>query len=163
VMYAMGNLSERRRVVELAGKQGWPERVGDLFAGIGYFAIPLARAGSEVHAIEISPVAFGFLERNVRGNGVAHRVNAECGNCRDLMKGIYDRLILGHFDSLRYLADALSHAKRGSFLHVHTLGDEAGRIRSIARESDFEASVTTRRVKSYAPHTWHMVQDVVLS
>jgi tRNA wybutosine-synthesizing protein 2 len=163
VMYAMGNLSERRRVVELAAKRGRSERVGDLFAGIGYFTIPLAREGSEVHAMEISPVAFGYLEQNVRGNGVAGRVNAECGNCRDLLRGTYDRLLLGHFDSPSYLPDALSHAGKGTVLHVHTLGDEAGRIRSVARESGFEAAISTRRVKSYAPHTWHMVQDVVLS
>jgi tRNA wybutosine-synthesizing protein 2 len=163
VMYAMGNLSERHRLVDLAAKAGLPERVGDLFAGIGYFTIPLARAGSRVHAMEISPVAHGYLERNLRENGVAGRVLAECGDCRDLLRGTYDRLILGHFDSPAYLPDALAHAGRGSVLHVHTLRDEAGLIGSLAREAGFHAAVTTRRVKSYAPHTWHMVQDVALS
>jgi tRNA wybutosine-synthesizing protein 2 len=163
VMYSMGNLSERRRVVDLARGTGKPERVGDLFAGIGYFTIPLARAGFRVHAMEISPVAHGYLARNVRGNGVSDRVTAECGDCRDLLRGRYDRLILGHFESPDYLPDALAHAGSGSVLHVHTLRDEAGRIGSLAREAGFEASVTTRRVKSYAPHTWHRVQDVVLA
>lgn len=163
VMWAMGNLSERQRVVELAGRSGRAERIGDLFAGIGYFTIPLAKAGSTVHAMEISPVACGYLARNIRGNGVTDRVLAECGDCRDLLRGTYDRLILGHFDSPRYLADALAHAASGSALHVHTLSDEAERIGTLAREAGFSAEVTTRRVKSYAPHTWHMVQDVVLS
>jgi tRNA wybutosine-synthesizing protein 2 len=162
-MYAMGNLSERRRLVSLAGEGERPERVGDLFAGIGYFAIPLARAGSRVHAMEISPVAHGYLARNVEGNGVSGRVLAECGDCRDLLRGTYDRMVMGHFDSPGYLPDALAHARSGSVLHVHTLGDQAERIRSAAREAGFAAAVTTRRVKSYAPHTWHMVQDVVLA
>ena len=163
VMYAMGNLSERRRLASLAGEGGRPERVGDLFAGIGYFAIPLARAGSRVHAMEISPVAHGYLVRNIEGNQVSGRVTAECGDCRDLLRGTYDRMVMGHFDSPGYLPDALAHARSGSVLHVHTLGDQAERIRSTAREAGFAAAVTTRRVKSYAPHTWHMVQDVVLA
>jgi tRNA wybutosine-synthesizing protein 2 len=163
VMYAMGNLSERHRIVGLAGKAGSPERVGDLFSGIGYFTIPLARAGCRVHAMEISPVAHGYLLRNLRENGVMDRVVAECGDCRNLLRGTYDRLILGHFDSPGYLPDALAHAGSGTVLHVHTLQDEADRIGSLAREAGFDAAITTRRVKSYAPHTWHRVQDVVLS
>ena len=53
VMYAMGNLSERHRVVNQVREKGPCERVADLFAGIGYFAIPLARAGYRVHAMEM--------------------------------------------------------------------------------------------------------------
>jgi len=163
VMYAMGNLAERRRIVNLSLERGVAGRIGDLFAGIGYFTIPLARAGCRVHAMEISPVAHEYLLRNLRGNGVEDRVIAERGDCRDLLTGVYDRLILGHFDSPDYLPDALAHARTGTVLHVHTLGDEAGQIHSLASQAGFAASVTTRRVKSYAPHTWHMVQDVVLS
>ncbi len=126
VMYAMGNLTERHRVVNLVRKHGAGERVGDLFAGIGYFTIPLARAGCRVHAMEISPVAYGYLARNIRENRVADRVTAECGDCRNLMNGEYDRLIMGHFDAIDYLPDALAHAKAGSVLHMHTLRDESG-------------------------------------
>ena len=163
VMYAMGNLSERHRLVNLVKENGACECVGDLFAGIGYFSIPLARAGCRVHAMEISPVAFGYLQRNIRENDVSDRVQAECGNCRDLLRGEYDRLILGHFDAPDHLPLALAHARAGSVLHIHTLRDESDRIGSLAREAGFTPAITTRRVKSYAPHTWHMVQDVALS
>jgi tRNA wybutosine-synthesizing protein 2 len=163
VMYAMGNLSERHRLAALARREGGPGRVGDLFAGIGYFTIPLAREGCRVHAMEISPVAFGYLARNIRLNDVSHLVEAGCGDCRDLLRGTYDRLILGHFDASLYLADALAHARSGTVLHVHTLTDETERICSLARDAGFAAAVTTRRVKSYAPHIWHRVQDVRLS
>ncbi|MGA2933541.1 MAG: SAM-dependent methyltransferase [Methanomicrobiales archaeon] len=163
VMYAMGNLSERHRVVNLVKENGAGERVGDLFAGIGYFSIPLARAGCRVHAMEISPVAFGYLLRNIRENDVSDRVKPECGNCRDLLEGEYDRLILGHFDAPDHLSEALAHVKAGSVLHIHSLRDESNRIGSLARGAGFTPAITTRRVKSYAPHTWHMVQDVALS
>jgi len=163
VMYAMGNLSERHRVVNLVKENGAGERVGDLFAGIGYFAIPLAKAGCSVHAMEISPVAFGYLLQNIRENDVSGQVLAECGDCRDLLEGEYDRLILGHFDATDHLPLALTHARAGSVLHVHTLRDESDRIGRLAREAGFTPAIITRRVKSYAPHTWHMVQDVALS
>jgi len=163
VMYAMGNLTERHRVVNLVKENGVSERVADLFAGIGYFSIPLARAGCMVHAMEISPAAFGYLLRNIHENEVSDHVLAECGDCRDLLRGEYDRLILGHFDAPHYLPLALAHAKAGSVLHIHTLRDESDRIGSFAREAGFTPAITTRRVKSYAPHTWHIVQDVALS
>jgi len=163
VMYAMGNLSERHRVVNLVKKNGAGERVGDLFAGIGYFSIPLARAGCRVHAMEISPVAFGYLLRNIRENDVSDRVLPEWGNCDDLLEGEYDRLIMGHFDAVDHLPDALAHVTAGSVIHIHTLRDESERIGSLSREAGFTPAITTRRVKSYAPHTWHIVQDVALS
>ena len=108
-------------------------------------------------------MAFGYLQRNIRENDVSDRVQAECGNCRDLLRGEYDRLILGHFDAPDHLPLALAHARAGSVLHIHTLRDESDRIGSLAREAGFTPAITTRRVKSYAPHTWHMVQDVALS
>ncbi|MDD1669210.1 MAG: SAM-dependent methyltransferase [Methanomicrobiales archaeon] len=163
VMYSMGNLTERHRLVNQVREMAGGERVGDLFAGIGYFTIPLARAACRVHAMEISPVAFGYLAQNIRDNDVSDRVLAECGDCRDLLKGEYDRLILGHFDAPDYLPSALAHAKAGSVLHIHTLRDESDRISTLAREAGFTPAIATRRVKSYAPHTWHMVQDVTLS
>ena len=76
-------------------------------------------------------MAYDYLARNIRENGVDGRVLAECGNCRDLLRGEYDRLVLGHFDSPDYLPDALCHARSGSVLHLHTLRDETGRIRSL--------------------------------
>ena len=163
VMYAMGNLSERHRIVDLVKENGAGERVGDLFAGIGYFTIPLAKAGCRVHAMEISPVAFGYLLQNIRENDVSGLVLAECGDCRDLLEGKYDRLILGHFDAPDHLPLALAHVRSGSVLHIHSLRDERDRIGSLAREAGFTPVITTRRVKSYAPHTWHIVQDVALS
>jgi 23S rRNA (uracil1939-C5)-methyltransferase len=45
-------------------------RVVDLFCGVGLFAIPLAREGRDVTAIEWSPVAFDDLGRNAKANGV---------------------------------------------------------------------------------------------
>ncbi|MDD1652269.1 MAG: SAM-dependent methyltransferase, partial [Methanomicrobiales archaeon] len=160
VMYAQGNLRERARVAAAAGRG---ERVADLFAGIGYFTVPMALQGARVHAMEVNPVAFGYLARNVEENRVGDRVIPEQGDCRDLLTGTYDRMVMGHFDGTGYLPDALAHARPGTVIHLHSLGAVGDQISAAAGAAGFRAQVTTRRVKKYAPNTWHMVQDVVLS
>ena len=163
VMYAQGNLQERGRMAGAVAGSGRRERVADMFAGIGYFTVPMAVQGARVHAMEINPVAFGYLARNVEGNRAGDRVTAEPGDCRDLLSGSYDRVVMGHFDAITYLPDALAHARAGTAIHVHSLGSVEDHILAAASRAGFQASVTTRRVKKYAPNTWHMVQDVVLS
>ena len=163
VMYAQGNLQERARIAGAVAGSGREERVADMFAGIGYFTVPMAVQGARVHAMEINPVAFGFLARNVEGNRVEDRVTLEEGDCRDLLTGSYDRLVMGHFDAIRYLPEALAHARPGSIIHLHSLGAMTDQVTAAAGEAGFRTRVTTRRVKKYAPNTWHIVQDVVLS
>ena len=76
VMFSGGNREEKAR---LAGMVRPGERTADLFAGIGYFTLPAARAGSRVHAMEINPVAFNYLEENLAANGLTDKVEADCG------------------------------------------------------------------------------------
>ncbi|VDN09807.1 unnamed protein product [Dibothriocephalus latus] len=42
--------------------------VYDVFAGIGPFAIPLARHGCTIFANDLNPASFGFLEENLKTN-----------------------------------------------------------------------------------------------
>ena len=160
VMFARGNRNEKARIASLV-RPG--ERVADMFAGIGYFTIPAAAGGAQVHAMEINPIAFEYLRRNSMANHVADRVTAENGDSRILLSGTYDRILMGHFDAPSMLADALAHAHSGSVLHVHSIGDAAPAIRDTVAEAGFSAAITSRRVKKYGPHAWHMVQDVTVS
>ncbi|NMA88404.1 MAG: SAM-dependent methyltransferase, partial [Methanoculleus bourgensis] len=137
--------------------------VADMFAGIGYFAIPAASSGGRVHAMEINPTAFEYLQRNIIENHVADCVRAEVGDCRALLSGVYDRFLMGHFDAPSMLADALAHVRSGSVLHVHSIGDAEPTIGEAVAEAGFLATVTSCRVKKYGPHAWHMVQDVTIS
>lgn len=159
VMFAQGNRNEKARIAALV-RPG--ERVADMFAGIGYFTIPAAMSGARVHAMEINPIAFEYLKRNIMANRVADRVAAESGDCRDLLAGVYDRVLMGHFDAPSMLADALAHVREGSVLHVHSIGDVSETIRERVGEAGFSAVVASRRVKKYGPHARHMVQDVTI-
>ena len=160
VMFAQGNRTEKARISALV-RPG--ERVADMFAGIGYFSIPAAASGGRVHAMEINPIAFEYLQRNIMANHLADRVTAEVGDSRDNLSGVYDRVLMGHFDAPSMLAAALAHVRTGSVLHVHSIGDASTAIREQAAEAGFTAAITSRRVKKYGPHAWHMVQDVTLS
>lgn len=159
VMFAMGNREEKRRIAEIV-KKG--ERIADMFAGIGYFTIPAAVSGADIHAMEINPDSFLFLKRNIEKNRVEENVISECGDCRDLLKGEYDRAFMGHFESYSMLPDILSHMKRNSTLHVHSINDISAKISKECQIAGFKPDISLHRVKKYAPHKWHVVQDVVL-
>lgn len=160
VMFAQGNRIEKARIASLV-RPG--ERIADMFAGIGYFSIPAAMSGAQVHAMEINPIAFEYLQRNIMANHVQDRVTPELGDCRDLLSGVYDRVLMGHFDAPSMLADALAHVREGSVLHVHSIGDVSETIKKEVASAGFSAAVVSRRVKKYGPHAWHMVQDVTIS
>jgi tRNA wybutosine-synthesizing protein 2 len=158
-MFAMGNREERARMGAVV-RPG--ERVGDLCAGIGYFTIPIARAGANVHAIELHPLAYSYLLRSIAENGLQDRVQAECGDCRTRLCGSYDRLVIGHFDTLSFLPAALAHVREGSILHLHTLDDTGDAIREALEAAGFSPTMAIHKVKKYAPGRWHVVWDVRL-
>jgi tRNA wybutosine-synthesizing protein 2 len=163
VMFSMGNREEKARIARLVSESPRPERIADMFAGIGYFTIPLAGAGATVHAMEINPVAFGYLVRSIGANNLSGRITPTPGDCRQLLTGTYDRFIMGHFDAVTMLPDALRHAEPGSVIHVHSIGPVEERVREHVESAGFSATIHVHKVKKYRPHAWHMVQDVYLA
>jgi tRNA wybutosine-synthesizing protein 2 len=171
LMFARGNSTERAR----AGRLTRPgESVLDLFAGIGYFAIPAALVGraAEVWAVEPNPTAFRYLVTNARLNGVEDRVRPILGDNRDvgLPEGRFDRIFLGYLPSaVPWIPRAVPLLKpSGGDLHVHltasTRGDRAEPIAEVrdalARSVCDAAEIVARRVKPYGPGRHHMVVDV---
>jgi len=97
VMFAPGNQAERVRMGEIVGDD---ERVLDMFAGVGYFALPMARAGADVVAVEKNPVAFRYLAENAQLNDVAANVECVLGDCREYDGTGFDRVVMGYYDSV---------------------------------------------------------------
>jgi tRNA wybutosine-synthesizing protein 2 len=116
--------------------------------------------------MEINPDAFGYLAANLELNGLADRVEAECGDCRDLLAGTYDRLVLGHFEAPAFLEEALVHVRPGSVLHVHGLERSPGELGPAlvrtAAERGFEVASASRTVKTCGPRRFHAVHDLVI-
>jgi len=163
VMFSQGNRNEKLRMAQLIAESGHSKRIADMFAGIGYFTIPMAGARAQVHAMEINPVAFGYLNRSIARNGLSARVVTSLGDCRDLLSGTYDRLVMGHFDAIGILPHALRHTRPGSIIHLHSIGTVEDQIRTIVAEAGFSATIHVHKVKKYRPHAWHVVQDVTVS
>jgi len=168
VMFSPGNEIERHRLKD-AVEPG--QRVVDLFAGIGYFTLPLAQAGARVFACEKRPAAARFLARNAVANGLDDRVRVRVGDCRTTAPtGLADRVLMGYFPGteafLETAVDALS--PQGGWLHYHDRVDRANPLEE-AREAvlghpalaDRETRVERARVvKSLDPLRVHAVVDV---
>ncbi|MDZ7701025.1 MAG: class I SAM-dependent methyltransferase family protein [Halobacteriales archaeon] len=177
VMFSPGNQAERVRMGEVV-EPG--ERVLDAFAGIGYFALPMARAGAEVTAVEVNPAAFGYLVENAALNGVTDRLSATLGDCRAVVgpdgpgaaaPGAADRLVLGHFEAADALEALLPALRPGGTVHLHAAAPETGEgadepveaLDAAASSLGRSASVEDRReVKSYAPGVAHVVVDATV-
>jgi len=169
VMFSSGNIAERIRMGRIVTPG---ETVVDLFAGIGHFAIPMAVHGKarRVVACEVNPVAFAYLEENVRLNR-AWSVEPRLGDCRQTApEGVADRVIMGYLQGESYLDVAMRAAKDACVLHYHenvpVEEDErpARRVDEAAAKAGVRASVlAVHRIKSYAPRVLHMVLDVRLT
>ena len=164
MMFAMGNREEKVRIARVIADatKNRTIRCADMFAGIGYFTIPAARSGATVHAMEINPDSFAYLTKNIAANNVSSAVIPELGDCRDALRGIYDYILMGHFDALDFLSDACAHVHTGTVLCVHTVGEQTEVIRQCCAEAGYATEIIPYRVKKYAPGLLHMVHDVVI-
>ncbi|ELY84567.1 class I SAM-dependent methyltransferase [Natrinema altunense] len=182
VMFSPGNQAERARMGELGSAD---ERVFDMFAGIGYFTLPMARAGARVTATEINPTAFRYLLENAVLNDVADRVDAYMTDCRDLADELEaDRVVMGYYGSADgaaegtahgtrtdeahdFLDDALAALSPGGVVHYHEATPEAQlwerpleRLDAAADAADRTLEILEkRRVKSHSAGVTHVVVD----
>lgn len=160
IMFSQGNREEKSRIASLI-RTG--EQVCDMFSGIGYFTLGMARAGAMVHAMEINPVSFHYLIQNIHANNLTDQVKAEEGDCRDLLFGTYDRIHMGHFDAVSFIPRALEHSRSGTILHIHMINDQTGEIRKSLADAGYSGKISLHRVKKYGPRQMHLTADVILS
>ncbi|MBN1323951.1 MAG: class I SAM-dependent methyltransferase family protein [Methanotrichaceae archaeon] len=170
VMFSPGNMAERRRM----GLLGKGERVVDMFAGIGYFSLPMAvhSRPERICAIELNPVAFGYLEENIRLNEVEGIIVPVLGDCARLAPvAEADRVVMGLVGSTnRYLRQGIEALRPGGMLHYHqtvpswlypqALVDEVeGAASCLGRTAEVRGLV---KVKKYAPGVVHGVVDAMI-
>jgi len=119
VMFSPGNLMERIRM----SRFGKDEYVVDMFAGIGYFTLPMAvhSRPRKVLAIELNPNAYHYLCQNIRQNHVEDIVEPVLGDCAKVTPdGVADRVVMGMVQVTdRYLQKGISALKSGGMLHYH--------------------------------------------
>ena len=166
VMFASGNTDERMRMRNL---DCTGETVVDMFAGIGYFTLPLAKysGARRVFACEKNPESYQFLCRNIRDNELTDRVIPILGDNRNLLgKHFADRILMGYVQiTSEFVPKALEMIKRGGVIHYHDtfyVHEYEEKIREVFDSNcpgGYEI-LNIREVKSYAPSVSHYVADV---
>ena len=165
VMWSKGNNNERLRIAKLVGDG---ERVIDMFAGIGYFSIPIGvhANASEVISIEINPNSYNFLCENIKLNKL-NNITPVLGDCRQVTpKYAADRIIMGYVKTTHhYLGVAINSLNEGGVLHYHETVPEKlmetrpiERIISEANGREVEL-LKINKIKKYAPGVEHVVVD----
>lgn len=170
IMWSKGNTTERKRIAELV-KEG--ETVVDLFAGIGYFSIPVAvhSKAEKIYSIEINPTAYNYLCQNITLNNVPEKIKPLSGDCRELApKGVADRVLMGYIGNTHHYLDVALEALKdeGGVIHYHeSVPDKLKFTRPVDRLKEaaegFELEILNNRIiKKYSPGVYHMVVDAYI-
>lgn len=170
IMFSSGNLAERMRVGRLPARG---ETVVDMFAGIGYFTLPLAvhARPRRIHALEKNPLSHQYLVENVRLNGVEGVVEPWLGDNRGFpLEGLADRVLMGYFPGTQaFLPKALRLLRpEGGLLHYHNTAHARTWTEELTRQVLDAASahggraevVEARVVKTHSPGVVHAVLTV---
>jgi tRNA (guanine37-N1)-methyltransferase len=163
--------TERHRVAEGVDAG---ERVVDMFAGVGPFAVPMAKRNATVVGVDVNPDAVDYLRENARRNDVTERVTAIEGDVREVTPEYADwadRVVMNLPHSAdEFLEAAVELAGDEAVVHYYDIQHEddpfgpGERAIRAAAEPEYDLTVETRRqVRSYAPHEQNVVLDVRLS
>jgi len=172
IMFSSGNMDERIRMANISAVN---ETVVDLFAGIGYFTLPLAVycKPKKIVACEINPESYGFLCENIVLNNVSSIVEPLLGdNTCVAPKNTADRVIMGYInDTYTFLPTAFESLKDfHGIIHYHDvfqntcLPDKPKKcVLDIAEKYEVKTRfLNFNIIKSYAPGVSHFVLDVLV-
>ena len=165
VMWSKGNNNERIRIAKLVEDN---ETVIDMFAGIGYFSIPIGvhSNAKQVYSIEINPNSFHYLKENIKLNKI-NNIIPLLGDCMDITSEYSaDRIIMGYVKTTHhYLKTAIDSLNKGGVIHYHETVPEKlmdtrpiNRIKEVAGDRSVEF-LKLNKVKKYSPGVFHVVCD----
>ncbi len=176
IMFSMGNLSERRFLATLV-KEG--EVIVDMFAGIGYFSLPIAKHSKpkKIFSIELNPDSFKYLTENIKLNHFEDVITPINGDSKIEVINLSnsglkaDRVIMGVFPAPKdFIKEALTLIKEsGTTFHYEGVATKEdylslfNEFKEIAEASNYKCKLLSKRfVKSYGPHVYHVVVDILV-
>jgi tRNA (guanine37-N1)-methyltransferase len=152
------------------------ETVIDLFAGVGPFAIQVAKKHEKVrvYAIDVNPDAIALLKRNIAMNRTEKQVMPFLGDARKVIReqlfGKADRVIMNLPETaLKFVEVACEALKaRGGVIHYYSFVKtsnplETAKVRLTEAVSQNNRQVNNfllaKTVREVAPYTWQVVLD----
>jgi tRNA (guanine37-N1)-methyltransferase len=153
--------SERQRIMAMMD-QG--EEVLDMFAGVGPFAIMLAKKAGMVWACDLNPEAVSLLIENISRNRVSNVIPllADAGTLPEVFGRRFDRVIMNlPLMAETFLPAASRLCKPGGTIHFYALvedDEEAPAALNLIPVTSMEK----RFVRSYAPGRSHVVYDIIV-
>ncbi len=171
VYYSVKLSGERERIFKSVKPN---ERVLVMFAGVGPFAITIAKKSKarEVVGIELNPVAVNYFRKNVELNKVKDIVKVYEGDVREIvpkLDGYFDRILMPSPNNAMEFADVASlKTKKGTIIHYYTFAgveEEKNLIKKV--EEIFSPylnckGIFMRRCGNFAPYVYRYVVDLVV-
>ncbi|MGD0079428.1 MAG: class I SAM-dependent methyltransferase family protein [Methanoregula sp.] len=158
--YFSARLSTERQRILAKVQRG--ETILDMFAGVGPFAITLAKAASLVVASDLNPKAIGLMLENVAQNRIKNVLPmlADARRLGGILPWKFDRIVMNlPLAGTEFLPEAFLLCRPGGTIHFYSLvsqeGEHAARIRELGGEI-----LAERVVRSYSPGQWHAVYDI---
>jgi len=154
--------TERQRIAALS-RDG--EIVLDMFAGVGPFAVALAKKAALVLAADINPAAVSLMLYNLERNRVKNvlPVLADARHLTAVIPWRFDRIVMNLPKSgEEFLPDAFRLCRQGGTIHFYALvsaeGEHRERIEGLGGRI-----IAERVVRSYSPAQWHAVYDIEIA
>lgn len=165
--------TEHNRVASTVKEE---ETVVDLFAGVGPFAIPIAKKHKNVrvYAVDVNPDAISLLKKNILLNRVEKQVVPILGDARQVVKehlsGKADHVIMNLPETALEFVDVACEAIKpeGGTVHYYCFVNasdplETAEVRLTEAVTKNNRKVTnimlTKAVREVAPYTWQVVVD----
>lgn len=167
IMFSSGNIDERIKMAKINCKD---EIIVDMFAGIGYFSLPLAvyQNPKKIISCEINTIAYKYLKENIKLNNV-NCIIPFFGDNRNCEEGIADRVIMGYFSNEEFLQKAMRILREKGIIHYHAkcskpFSNVFRKIEKVAEKMDREVKMNEiRKIKSYSPKVYHVVVEFEVS
>ncbi len=173
VYFSVRLASERKRIAELVEPA---ERVLVLFAGVGPFALAIAKKRPDAHitAVEINPDAVRYMKENItlnRFRGIEPLQGDARDAVRSLPAGSFDRVVMPLPKSAEEFLDvAFAALKDGGVVHFYTLADASDPFGEAmekavlkAEKSGVSVEIQSQRiVRPYSPLVVQVVLDLLI-
>lgn len=173
IMFAKGNVSERGRLPKLVLEN---EVIVDMFIGIGYFSLPIAKKvkGVKIYGIDKNSDSIYWLKKAIKKNKVEDKFEVFCEDSKKeterlIEKGVFaDRVLMGYLPPPEsFVPYALKILKEGGMVHYDALirtdyvDEDLEDVKRLFEQTGREVKIVNpQRVKSYRPKVDHYVVDL---